>query len=686
MRKDKIFNIFAVGEICYFFIESFYNLMINVNAYVFMNLSEILSILPVLAITILSLIILMISFNKKKIISHKYKIFLIILLISAIRIITLFIFLSSVQLIFNFILLFSCMIFFKEVIFMTQMDDKRFEIIDFLTGMIFGIILQLILLIITYSSNLAFTPSKFIPIILIIITLNLINIKEFLPKKLDSLSFNKDKKREKREISLIHFVILGIIFLLSVIWIFNPMALSAYGIINLNFLNTELTFPWFSYGFNYYILIIIITTLLSFYLTNRFVLKLEKKRIRLFSIIFGAIFVIVNLLTLTYLEINKTVQNSNILILSTFLLTFSTIVNVSFLIYYLMYIFTTYSFHSRSKLFKGLFTFFITILVFIILQVQVLWYSYVSLIINVVLLLTTGGILIFFIEGFNFSKLSMGRILSKKVDLTSFSILWKFIFILLIISFGIVLYEEKEVSPGNVNPTFMTWNIHNAIGVDDNFNLDRLIEEVKKVDPDILGLNEVDMGALKTSFIDIGSYFAEKLNLYYFYGYTFYKHYGNVLLSKYPILEADIIPLPLIVKSAEPRSMIKATIGINNSYWNIYITHLSTKSQDRLAQVPFIINKINEDPFDNVVWMGDFNFEPTDTEYSLINSTVPTLNFTDTFTYLNYPDPGYTGDFDENYQPQKRIDYIMCSPDLMPVSSEVLCSYASDHCAVITEF
>ncbi|MBD3213295.1 MAG: hypothetical protein GF311_11865 [Candidatus Lokiarchaeota archaeon] len=686
MRKDNIFNIFAVSEISYFFIESFYNLMINVNAYVFMNLSEILSILPILAITILSLIILMIGFNKRNIISHKYRIFFIILIISALRVITLFIFLSSLQLIFNFILLFSCMIFFKEVIYITQMDDETFEVNDFIAGMIFGIILQLILLIITYSSNLAFNPSKFIPVILIIVTLNLINAKQFHPKKVESLSFTKDKKRDLREISLIHFIIFGIIFLLSMIWILNPMALSAYGMINLNFLNTELYFPWFSYGFNYYILIIIITTVLSFYLISRFVLRLEKTRIRLFSIIFGTIIVIINLLTLTFLEINKTVQNPNTLFLSTFLLTFSTIVNVSFLIYYLMYIFTTYSFHSRSKLFKGLFIFFISILVFIILQVQVLWYSYVSLIINVVLLLTTGGILIVIIEGLNFSKLSVGRILSKKLDLNSFSMLWKFIFLLLIISFGIILYEEKEVSPGNVNPTFMTWNIHNAIGVDDNFDLDRLIEEVKQVDPDILGLNEVDMGALKTSFIDIGSYLAEKLNLYYFYGYTFYKHYGNVLLSKYPILEAEIIPLPLIVETAEPRSMIKATIGINNSYWNIYITHLSTKSQDRLVQVPFIINKINEDPFNNVIWMGDFNFEPTDTEYSLINSTVPTLNFTDTFTYLNSPDPGYTGDFNDNYQPQKRIDYIMCSPDLIPVSSEVLCSYASDHCAVITEF
>jgi endonuclease/exonuclease/phosphatase family metal-dependent hydrolase len=212
-----------------------------------------------------------------------------------------------------------------------------------------------------------------------------------------------------------------------------------------------------------------------------------------------------------------------------------------------------------------------------------------------------------------------------------------------------------------------------------------LIEQIKRQDPDVLGLNEVDLGALKTSFIDIGSYFAHKLNMYYFYGYTFYKHYGNVLLSKYPILNAEIIKLPLNVSSAEPRSMIKANLEINSSLWTVYVTHLSTKKDDRIEQVKAIVNEMNESTFEKIVWMGDFNFEPTDLEYSLINSTISSLNFTDTYSKLN-TDPGYTGHFDDEFEPQKRIDYIMCSTDLTPLESEVYCSEASDHCAVITQF
>jgi len=270
--------------------------------------------------------------------------------------------------------------------------------------------------------------------------------------------------------------------------------------------------------------------------------------------------------------------------------------------------------------------------------------------------------------------------LSKSIIITFIAIL-----IINVISIGVVVQNSKVESSQNPDATLMIWNIHNAIGDDDIISLDRIVQDIKKYSPEIVGLNEVDLGALKTSAIDLPSYFAHKLNMYYFYGYAFYKHYGNVILSKYPILEAEIIPLPLAVPSAEPRSLIRARLQVNTSIWTVFITHLSTEEDDRLIQVPFIVSEIEkETTFERIVWMGDFNFEPSSIEYSLINST-SILNFTDTYRFLN-SDPGYTGHFDEDYNPHKRIDYIMCSPDLLPKTSEVFCTISSDHCSVITQF
>jgi len=371
-------------------------------------------------------------------------------------------------------------------------------------------------------------------------------------------------------------------------------------------------------------------------------------------------------------------------ILSSIYMSLMTVIGVFSIVLYISYLFLFYSFNSPKTLLKGIFIFFLTSFFFIILHVEILWSEYMSLISHLIIQIMTGLALIILYEINNLkSSLTLKEHsihLSKPIVISFIGI-----FIIYGISIGIVVNAHKLVSVQKPNPTFMIWNIHNAIGDDEIFNLDRLVQDIKENDPDILGLNEVDLGALKTSFIDLPSYFAHKLNMYYFYGYTFYKHYGNVILSKYPILEAEIIPLPITDQSNEPRSLIKAKFQINSSIWTVYVTHLSTSSDDRLIQVPYIINEIQKEiSFENIIWMGDFNLEPSSTEYSLINST-STLNFTDSYRFLN-SDPGYTSHFDENHIPRKRIDYILCSPDLIPQISEVYCSISSDHCAVITQF
>jgi len=255
-ETENILKIFLVGVIFYTFIESFYNLMINVNAYVFMNLSEIMSILPILAITLILIAIIVLIFNTKKLIKPQYRLFLITLIISILRIIAQFLIITPVLLIFNFLILFSGMIFFNEIIFtiQTKKDFLNFNII--VAGIIFGLGIQFIFLMINISSNLTNDFIKLIPVIFLIIGTNIVNIKLFLPENLRLLTEKEEIEKPIKKISYIHFIILGALFLVSMIWMVNPMALSAYGIINFNFLDTDLYFPWFGYGFTYYIFII----------------------------------------------------------------------------------------------------------------------------------------------------------------------------------------------------------------------------------------------------------------------------------------------------------------------------------------------------------------------------------------------------------------------------------------------
>jgi len=251
----------------------------------------------------------------------------------------------------------------------------------------------------------------------------------------------------------------------------------------------------------------------------------------------------------------------------------------------------------------------------------------------------------------------------------------------LIVLIPVVFFRKIEAP--NKHPTIMVWNIHNAIGMDGQFDLDAIIDEIREYDPDIIGINEIDNGAMKSSYMDMTAYLAHKLNMYYYFGPSFYNHYGNAILSKYELSECNNYRLPRKEGTyREPRGVICVKIIIDKETWIIYNTHLN--EPDAIVQIPYIVELIESDDFKNIVWMGDFNAIPNSKEYKRINDTT-TLKFIDTHKYLEN-NPDLTCEYDEDYNPTKRIDYILCSPDLIPLKSYVHCSIASDHCAVITRF
>ncbi len=682
MKNNKEMSIILSTALIFFFLmESFYNIMINTNAYVFTHLSDILIILPGLLITILIVVFEILVFMSSKIIK-KYRLYLLIYIICGTRIISQFIIAPAVIFIFNFILFFSTLLFFIELILFMDNYESFNDYSLFLGGIIIGLGIQFIFLTINVSTNVTADMSKLIPTFLFSGLLIFINFNLFHPKKFETYQLIENNNANdfvKKEISLLHFIILGVIFLLAMMWLINPMAISSYDVLNLSYngLIPYSVINWPSYGFTYYIILILIVAMVTYFIWHKKLLSLEQKTLKKIVLSSIGISCVLNFLAILIVENDYT-------FLSTFYISLLTTCNVFSLIAYISYIFYFYSFSSKRKLYMGLLLFFITAFFFIILHVEVLWDYHLSLIVFVLILTTTASGLIFLTE---FKNLNI-KLKQKKIQWNwSKPIGISFIIIIIInmISFGVIIQARLTAPEQNNNPTIMTWNIHNGIGVDDVFDLDRLIEDIKLYDPDIIGLNEVDMGALKTSFADLTSYFAQELNMYYFYGFSFYKHYGNAILSKYPIKVAEIIHLPLAVQFAEPRSMIRAKIEINSKIWTIFITHLSVKKDDRLAQIPFIVNEIDKEiDFERIVWLGDFNFDPYSKEYSLIDSS-SNLRFRDTYTYV-HSDRGYTGNFDDNFNPRRRIDYIMCSPDLVPTSSVIHWSLASDHCALITKF
>jgi endonuclease/exonuclease/phosphatase family metal-dependent hydrolase len=541
-------------------------------------------------------------------------------------------------------------------------DDFRFLI----GGLILGIGIHLIFVNFLISSTMSTEIIKIPLVFTFLAFLVLSNQTLFNPK--DAPDEKPDNRGILNEIGSLKLFLLGMLFYLSITWVFNPVAIAMYDVVILN---------GFSFGFLYYSIILSISLVAGYIMVNYIFTRSDITSHKRWLIIFNSVYGALNCLGFFFLD-------SDYSMLSTVYLTLLTVLGALTIIFDVSYLFYYYTLPSGIKSFLGFMAFLIGFILSFVIFLYLSWAVYLSMLLsNLIISALFFGLFILIelikIRTFNWKRKPLLAI-NKPIG-----VLYIIILGISIIPLISIPLTRTYSNPSEGNPTVMVWNIHNAGGLDNKFDLDRIIDEIRRYNPDILGLNEVDVGAIKTGFIDIGAYIANKLNMYYYYGPTFIKHYGNAILSKYPFQFAEYTRLPRVEENGkEPRAVIKAKFSINSEIWTVYVNHLATNKDDRLLQVPFIVNKINEESFQRVIWMGDFNFRPNSEEYSKINGT-SALNFTDTHEFIN-PPAGLTGGLDKNAVPSNRIDYILSSPDLIPIEKNIHCSLASDHCAVITKF
>ncbi|MGI6036998.1 MAG: endonuclease/exonuclease/phosphatase family protein [Limnochordia bacterium] len=228
----------------------------------------------------------------------------------------------------------------------------------------------------------------------------------------------------------------------------------------------------------------------------------------------------------------------------------------------------------------------------------------------------------------------------------------------------------------------MTFNIHYGRGPDGQVDLGQLAQIVKRADPHILLLNEVDAYRFRSGGINQARHLPQLFGYpYSFYGptlpqgflrYLMPQRYGNLLLSKYPLERVEVYQLP---SAREPRNIIVAQIEIDGQSLYVCGTHLGLSQEERLQHIQFLLN-IKERLPGPVVLLGDFNAPPTSEEIQGI-----TAHFQDAHLLAGsgsgatFPSP----------DPRARIDYIFLSPALAPylVETKTLPSPVSDHRPVL---
>ncbi|MFW9989947.1 MAG: endonuclease/exonuclease/phosphatase family protein [Candidatus Odinarchaeota archaeon] len=247
--------------------------------------------------------------------------------------------------------------------------------------------------------------------------------------------------------------------------------------------------------------------------------------------------------------------------------------------------------------------------------------------------------------------------------------------ILSIITFGIAEFPREASSKSEL--TFMTYNIHFGQGMDDLLNLERIAQNILIDDPDIIGLQEAEIGRVTSQGVDMAFWLAKRLGMNYYYANPSSNIHlmGNAILSKYPIVSCNAYNLP---STLQERIFIHCVVEISPTLnIDVFCTHIGIRTENKLAQVDFLLEKITEISLtSNRVLMGDFNLE---------NDTIAiehVLNyFNDTaseFGATNRASIDYV--FATGYQ--NIIDYHVINDMLSAIDSPA--EFGSDHLPVVS--
>lgn len=133
--------------------------------------------------------------------------------------------------------------------------------------------------------------------------------------------------------------------------------------------------------------------------------------------------------------------------------------------------------------------------------------------------------------------------------------------------------------------------------------------EIKKYNPDIILLQEVDMYTDRVSQIDELQIFKNVTGLEYT---TFGSNidfenggYGNAILSKYPILKSENYINTKFIK--ENRGFLYVEISINGKKIEIFNTHFPVRENERLKFAKHINRIVENKKSTEMIIGGDFN-------------------------------------------------------------------------------
>ena len=254
---------------------------------------------------------------------------------------------------------------------------------------------------------------------------------------------------------------------------------------------------------------------------------------------------------------------------------------------------------------------------------------------------------------------------------------------LFVASLAVAAVDSQTFAAERARLRVLSYNIHYGQGTDGRYDLKRLAAVINDAKPDLVALQEVDVGVKRSGRVHQARRLAELTGMAVRFGPTQHYEgglYGNAVLTRLPILDVVIHPLPYTESTSQrvtyPRGAIAVTVrGPDGNPLRFVSTHFQHNvAEDRVAEAKAINKLFGQDDQLPTILAGDINAKP---------GTEPIQELLRVWTNASDEPPSATA---PSENPVSRIDYIFCRPaGAFQVSDAAVIAepIASDHRPVV---
>lgn len=223
--------------------------------------------------------------------------------------------------------------------------------------------------------------------------------------------------------------------------------------------------------------------------------------------------------------------------------------------------------------------------------------------------------------------------------------------------------------------TLMSFNIQHCLNyVTRVIDFELFTRVIQQSGADIIGLNEVNGEGEGIEYQAQAKILADRLGFYYYFAkaidFRGVDPYGNALLSRYPITEAEtiLVPDPLVRTCDgyyETRCLLKAVVKCPELL-TVCVIHFGLNPDEQELAQKTVLDHI---PANRCILMGDMNVTPDHPILARIRARMDDAAMLFPHELNTFPSD----------HPEKKIDYIFVSHDLQVLRADILPIVASDH-------